>query len=118
MTQLNATELHVLSNHYTFDEASVEDLALTIGIEKTKAICEFLRRPEKSSAQDPPHATSSNGFMSQQSSQGQAKRKPERKCHVGNRSLGVEDRVMLKTVAKCTTDHQNDSRKINGHARP
>lgn len=53
MTKLTAAELRAMSEHYKFDEASISDMALTIGLEKTKAICDFVRSPERSTVQGP-----------------------------------------------------------------
>ena len=53
MTKLTTDELRAMSEHYKFDEASINDMALTIGVEKTKAICDFVRSPVRSTVQRP-----------------------------------------------------------------
>ena len=60
MTTLTPAELRALSEQYNFDEASINDLALTIGIEKTKAICDFVRPPAGSNVEEAQAITTVN----------------------------------------------------------
>ena len=60
MTTLTPSELRAISEQYNFDEASINDLALTIGAEKTRAICDFVRSPETSNVEGAQASTSVN----------------------------------------------------------
>lgn len=52
-----------MSEQYNFDEASINDLALTIGVDKTRAMCEFVRSPEGSNVEGAQATTTINGSV-------------------------------------------------------
>ena len=50
MTKPTPAEFRAISGYYKVDDASINDMALTVGVEKTRAMCDFLETPGSSTA--------------------------------------------------------------------
>lgn len=93
-------------------------MAFTIGIEKTRAIGDFVESSENPTAQGAPRATASNESAPQGPSYGKAEEPSRLVSQVSEKAITQEDRGVAMTATTSTTDTQNNTATTDGRLKP